>query len=244
VPKFAIINAYKVSTSILRQAKARQPIFFNAFNNLSAYFREHSNSIMKNVQLVFNVLLSIAVVTLFALFLKGKKQGTSEISVAEQAAAATDLRIAFFHSDSITANYEMFKQEKEGLDQKMKEAEDKFAARQRNFEKEAADFQERAQYLTMTEKEKRQEQLYRQQQELMQMEQTLSGELARAESEVNVKIAAEIETFLKEYAETHKFTYILSYKQGANVWYADPRLDITKDILQELNERYQKKKPE
>jgi len=199
---------------------------------------------MKNIQLVFNVLLSIAVVTLFAIFLNGKKASKSQAMSVEQAAASTDLRIAFFHSDSITTHFELFKQEKEVLERKMKEAEDKFAARQRAFEKDAAEFQQRAQYLTMTEKENRQEQLYRQQQELMQMEQTLTGELAQAENEVNVKIAGEIESFLKEYAREHQFTYILSYKQGANVWYADPRLDITADLIKELNQLHPKKKPE
>jgi outer membrane protein len=176
--------------------------------------------------------------------MNGKNSSPATSGTAAATASSTDLRIAFFHSDSITLHYEMFKTEKDKLDLQMKAAEDKFVSRQKAFEKEAADFQQRAQYLTMTEKEKRQEQLYFQQQELMQMEQTLSAELAKAENEVNIRIAQEIENFLKEYAVTNQFTYILSYKQGANLWYADPKLDITADVLRELNQRYQKKKPE
>ncbi|MBX7202419.1 MAG: OmpH family outer membrane protein [Bacteroidia bacterium] len=199
---------------------------------------------MKNIQLIFNVVFCIAIATLFALYMNGKNSSPATSGTAAATASSTDLRIAFFHSDSITLHYEMFKTEKDKLDLQMKAAEDKFVSRQKAFEKEAADFQQRAQYLTMTEKEKRQEQLYFQQQELMQMEQTLSAELAKAENEVNIRIAQEIENFLKEYAVTNQFTYILSYKQGANLWYADPKLDITADVLRELNQRYQKKKPE
>jgi outer membrane protein len=199
---------------------------------------------MKNLQLIFNVLLTIAVVTLFALYVNGKNASGAKKSLPVHSGGATNLRIAFFYSDSITANYEMFKQEKTLLDTKMKAAEDKFAASQRAFEKDAAEFQQRAQFLTITEKEQRQEKLYRQQQELMMMEQTLTGELAKAETEVNERIAKEIEAYLKEYAENNQLSYIISYKQGANVWYADQALDITAEVLKELNDRYKKKKPE
>lgn len=200
---------------------------------------------MKNFSLVFNVLLTVAVVILFALHFSGKagkRAGTAP--TAAEAAATTQLRIAFFYSDSIMEHYELFKEERTAMEQEMKNARNKLAAGQREFEKQVAEFQQRAQYLTITEKEAKEQRLYQQQQQLLQDEQRLSGELAEKNAGVNKRIVETIEAFLKEYAAENNFTYILSYTQGESLWFADPQLDITADILKELNQRYKNKKAE
>lgn len=197
---------------------------------------------MKNLSLIINVLLTVAVVVLFALHFSGKSVNTGPAPAAAVAAASTDLRIAFFNSDSLMEHYEMFKVERDAMEAKMKDAQTRFANKQRAFEKEAAEFQQRAQYLTITEKEAKEQRLYDQQQQLIQMQQQLSDELANAEQEVNLRIFETIETFLKEYAAQNNFTYVLSYSRGGGIWFADKRLDITSDILKTLNEEYSKKK--
>jgi outer membrane protein len=78
----------------------------------------------------------------------------------------------------------------------------------------------------------------------MQLEQTLTADLQNQESEVNKKIFDSIEVFLKEYAKEKGYTYVLSYTRGGGIWYAEKSLDITGDILKELNDRYKNKKAE
>lgn len=197
---------------------------------------------MKNINIVINVILFIAISTLFALHFSGSKNIPEKENTRNPIIPGESVRIAYFNADSLTINYELFKDEKIKMDSKMREAENKFAIRQKEFEKEAAEFQQRSQYLTITEKENREKKLYGKQQELMMMEQTLSNELAKSESDVNNRIIAEVEDFLKKYAGENKLNYILSYKRGANVWFADPKLDITKDILEKLNNSYRMKK--
>jgi len=199
---------------------------------------------MKNVNLILNVILTMAVVVLFALYFNDKKSGGDGVSSAAVAAATTNLRIAFFNSDSLMAQYEFFKVERAKLEEETKRAEQELVGKQKAFEKEATEFQQRAQFLTITEKESKQEKLYMQQQQLGQLEQQLTNKLSQQESEVNKQIFDTIETFLKDYAKKNGFTYVLSYARGGGIWYAESKLDITADMLKILNEQYANKKTE
>lgn len=193
---------------------------------------------MKNINLVLNVLLTVAVVVLFALHFSGKPEASSAAeSVSE---ASKNLRIAYFNADTVRENYELFKVEKVAMEAEMKSAEDRLIAEQKAFQKEVTEFQQRAEFLTLTDRENKERRLGQTQQELMQLEQKLSGDLASKEENVNKRIFDNVQEFLKEYAKKNGFTYVLSYVPGGQIWYTDPALDITKDMLSHLNEEYAK----
>jgi outer membrane protein len=198
---------------------------------------------MKSINLLFNVILTVAVVVLFALHFSSKKQG-GITAVAGAAGTSGELNVVFFNSDSLMDQYQMFKDERAIMEQKTKDAESRLIGEQKKFEKEANEFQQRAQFLTITDKEAKQEKLYREQQRLMQMEQTLSSDLQKEEAEVSKRIFDTIEVFLKDYAKENNYTYVLSYTRGGGIWYADQSLDVTPAILKELNDRYKNRKAE
>lgn len=198
---------------------------------------------MKNLNLLINIVLVVAVALLFALHFNSKpKQSEAPKSPTLESSGNTDMVIAFVNADSLTENYEMYKDEFEAASERTFKAEEKFTKKQRQFEKEANEFQQRAQYLTITERESKQEKLIKQQQELMQLEQELSTDLQRQEAEVSKRIFDTIDVFLKNYAQENNFTYVLSYARGGGVWYADSKFDITPEVLKALNENYRKQK--
>lgn len=198
---------------------------------------------MKNLNLFINIILAVAVTVLFALYFNSGKKGTDAPATAH-AASAGDLKFAYVDADSLTENYLMYQDESEAASKRSLEAEEKFSVKQRKFEKDANEFQQRAQYLTISERESRQEKLMQQQQELMRLEQELSGELQRAEAEVSRKIFDTIDVFLKDYAKVNELSFILTYAKGGGIWFADPAFDITPEVLKELNKRYEKQKAE
>lgn len=199
---------------------------------------------MKNLNLLINIVLVAAVTTLFAMHFASERKSGSSTSSADHAVSTGELNIVFVNADSLTQNYELYKDEFAAAAKRTSEAEERFTAEQRKFEKEANEFQQRAQFLTITERESKQERLVKKQQELMQLEQQLSADLQRQEGDVSQRIFQEIDVFLKEYAEKQGYTYILSYAKGGGVWYAAPQHDITPEVLKELNERYKKQKTE
>ncbi|MFN5371355.1 MAG: OmpH family outer membrane protein [Bacteroidia bacterium] len=195
---------------------------------------------MKNINLIFNVVLTMAVAVLFALHFSGD---TSNTNTAEAVAkASSDLRIAYFNSDSIRTQYAMFTVEKEKMEAEMKQAEDRLIAEQKKFQADVSEFQQRAEFLTITERESRAKKLGQKEQELMQLEQSLSAQLAEKEAGVNKQIFTNVENFLKDYAKKNAFTYVVSYMPGGQIWYTNPALDITADMVKHLNEEYEKTK--
>ena len=198
---------------------------------------------MKSLNLLINVILSVAVIVLFALHFSSKKSVASETKTMVNAKSGS-LNVVFFNSDSLMSQYEMFIDERAIMETKTKQAENNFIAEQKKFEKEANEFQQRAQFLTITDKEAKQEKLYSEQQRLVQMEQTLSAQLQKEEAEVSKRIFDTIEVFLKDYAKEKNYTYVLSYTRGGGIWFADQGLDVTTDVVKILNERYKNKKAE
>jgi len=195
---------------------------------------------MKNINLIFNVVLTMAVAVLFALHFSGDAKDNSTAEAV--AKASSDLRIAYFNSDSIRTQYAMFTVEKEKMEAEMKQAEDRLIAEQKKFQADVGEFQQRAEFLTITERESREKKLGQKQQELMQLEQNLSDQLAEKEAAVNKQIFTNVENFLKEYAKKNNFTYVVSYMPGGQIWYTNPALDITADMIKHLNEEYEKTK--
>jgi len=199
---------------------------------------------MKSLSLVLNIVLTVAVVVLFALHFNGKKKGVDDVPDAAIAAANTNLRIAYFNSDTLMERYELYKLERTNLENDSKAAQSRMENEQRQFEKEVNEFQQRGQYLTITDKEAKEQRLGRKQQELQQLQQNLSNDLMKKEADVSQRVYGKIEEFLKGYSAKNKFTYVLAYQRGGGIWYADSTLDITQDVLKKLNEEYTTKKAE
>jgi outer membrane protein len=195
---------------------------------------------MKNLNLLINIVLVIAVTVLFALHFSNNKKSKPGNSTDNSTGSVSNMAIAYVNADSLTANYQMYKDELAAASERSASAEEKFSAEQRKFEKDANEFQQRAQFLTITDREAKQEKLVRRQQELMQLEQQLAGDLQRQEAEVTKRIFDTIDVFIKSYAVEKELNYILSYARGGGVWFADPRFDITPEVLKELNARYKK----
>ena len=56
----------------------------------------------------------------------------------------------------------------------------------------------------------------------------------------NVALQDSLNNFIAEYNKSKKFDIILS-KAGSNILYANPKMDITKEVIDGLNKRYKKK---
>jgi outer membrane protein len=195
---------------------------------------------MKNISLVINAILIVAVAVLFYLQLGGKNDNKSKTQ--NIVTSSEGLNIVYFNSDSLLSNYKMYEDERKELETMSLEYEKKLSVDQKTFEKEAREFQQRAEFLTITDREARQEKLMRKQQDLMQLQEQLTGQLARDEAAVTEKIYESIEVYLKEFVQDKNISYVFSYARGGGIWYANVANDITNELIEELNKRYAEKK--
>ncbi len=153
----------------------------------------------------------------------------------------TSTNIAYIRMDSITASYGLFMDLSDEFNKKTATAQKQYESKGRSLERKMADFQEKAQkgLVTRYEGQKLEEELRKEQTALMQYEQTMAAELSEAQAVLSNKVSTAILDYLTEYNADKKYDLILQTIGGSPVILGNPSLDITSEVLAELNRRYE-----
>jgi len=146
--------------------------------------------------------------------------------------------IVYVNSDSLITGYEFYKKSVKEIEVKKNQFAGDIENQATAFQNKVLKAQQNAQSMTMGEIEATKKNLAAEEQRLMQYRDALMQNLANQEKEIVDKMNKNIDDFIKRYAEKNGYKMVLGYKQGVTVWYADPKLDVTADILKGLNEEY------
>ena len=173
-------------------------------------------------------------------------QNNAETAAADQTSETetTGLRIAYVELDSLMSQYELYKDYEVVLTQKGTEIQNTLAQKQRKLESNATAMQRKYEsngFQTRDELERAQQSLQQQELELQQLAAELNNEFNEEQARINQEARDSIQNFLKIYNETKKFDYVM-IKAGDNLLISNPRYNITKDIVNGLNKRYNSKK--
>lgn len=103
------------------------------------------------------------------------------------------------------------------------------------FQQEVMAFRENMAAMSEAERQVAQEELMRKQQMLQQEQQMRSGQLRQEGDQVIDSLIVKVKDFVKVYGEENGYTYIFGSNESANIMYAEEGLDITQEILEELN---------
>lgn len=128
----------------------------------------------------------------------------------------------------------------------MKDVETEFTARSQKvkqqldsaaqlFQQKVKDYQEQMTNMSASERQETEAQLMQEQQMLQQQQQTIGGQLRQESDAVIDSLVTKVKDFVKNYGEEHDYTYIFGSNESANIMYAKEGLDITEEILKELN---------
>ncbi|MBS1557759.1 MAG: OmpH family outer membrane protein [Bacteroidetes bacterium] len=196
---------------------------------------------MKNLSLILNAILLVAVAVLFYLHFSGKKQTGSESSIT----APADLKFAYIKSDSILKHYDYFKDQKTILEAKGKKLEQDLQTRGQSLQNEINSYQKNLGNLTIGQAKALEEDLGKKQQNFRLYQQSLEQEVANDQAKLTEALYTRITSFLKKYAEGSGLQIVLKYDQTSDVLYGVPGIDISKDVVTGLNEEYktEKQKP-
>ena len=162
---------------------------------------------------------------------------------AFQKANKGSMSVAFVNNDSILSKYELVIKMRTDLEAKGKRLQDEVAAKQKAFEKDAAYFQEQVAKKAITDKSAQEiyGQLQQNQKTITDLRDRYAAELQQSEMDMNVALIDSVMNFLKRYNDKYKFDYILGFTKGGNILYANDTLDVTNDVIKELNIAYHKK---
>ena len=163
-----------------------------------------------------------------------------EEPVAEVAASADGMLIAYIEIDSLTSQYEFAKQKSLELEKKSTNARNTIQAKSQQLDKKAAAFQQKLQSNGFTSREQaeaEQASLQREQQNILALQQRLENELASEQQKFLQAFQDSLDNFLADYNKAKKFDMIVN---KAAVLYADKRFDITTEVVNGMNKRYKK----
>ena len=202
---------------------------------------------MKNVLIVWNVILTGLVVYLFTVKTETQEP---EINANDSTQAVTEAALTgivngnvyYLNTDSLFNGLDMYKDMQEELVAEQLRLKKRYDNQLGKLETEYNDLKERAPYMTQTQGEAAQQKLMLKQQDLGKMEESLGNQLTKKESEMVKRIKSSLNVYLEEIQEEKGYQYVLGKSEIGGVLHADKQLDLTNEVLQGLNKKYKETK--
>ena len=191
---------------------------------------------MKNLSLILNVVLLVAVVILYVLHFSGDGKVESRSSVSDT--SAVNLKVAYINSDSVLKYYDYLKVNRDQLEAKTKKMDQDLRNRTVGLQNEITAYQRNVSSMTLGQARAAEEDLGKKQQNLQLYQQSLQQQLMQEEAKLNRELYDRITRFLKEYGEEKGLQVVLKFDPTSDVLYGGESLDITQDVIKGLNESY------
>ncbi len=193
---------------------------------------------MKNLSIILNVVLTVAVIVLYILHFSGKSAPEETTASEGVSVDASNLSIAYVNSDSLLKNYDFFKELEKSLIEKRDKLNIEYQNRAEGLQKEIANFQSTAGNMTISQARAVEEDLKQKQQNLMMYQQQLSQQMMQEEAKMNSELYDKVASYLNEFGLDKELQLVLTYTKGSGVLYANEGLDITDQVMVGLNDAY------
>ena len=190
---------------------------------------------MKNVSLVLNAVLLVAVAVLYYLHFSSPTGATNGAGVN---AGSSDLKVAYINSDSVLKYYNYFKVNRDRLESRGKKLDQDLRNRAEALQKDIEAYQRNLSNLTIGQAKAIEEDLGKRQQNLRMYQESLSQELMVEESKMNQELYSKVTSFLKKYGQERGLQVVLKYDPSSDLLFGGDSLDITKAVVAGLNEAY------
>jgi outer membrane protein len=202
------------------------------------------NYAMKKASIFTNLSLGLLVAGSMA----ACKQGASTTSATAPAAATTSAatstgkeEIVYINSDTLSKNYTYVKDMDKRLTDKGNAAKSDLQSKGEAFQREVVDYQKNANTMPADQRQTTEQRLEREKQELETYQQNAQAEVQDAQQKEMVKLYDKISDFVKQYAKQKGYKLVLTYsKNNTSMLYGDPSLDVTADVVKQLNDAYAK----
>jgi outer membrane protein len=191
---------------------------------------------MKNLSLILNGVLLLAVGVLYFLFFSNKKSNASSVT------APSNLKIAYIKSDTVLKYYDYFKEMKTVYEAKNNRLNQDLQNRGQSLQNDIAAYQRNVGNLTIGQAKAVEEDLGKKQQNFRLYQQSVEQEVLNDQTKLQGELYGKITTFLKKYAEGSGLEVVLKYDQTSDVLFGTPGIDVSQDVIKGLNEEFKNEK--
>lgn len=206
---------------------------------------EMDNSKFSKITMIISGVALVASIVAIVMTLTGEK-GTSEIVNPNAGVVMMDsagnVNMAYVNLDTLLMEYKYSIKLNEDLLTEQAKSKSNLEARVRSFEKKYNDFMEKMRlgsFISQASMESQQNDLMQEQANLEALDAQLTEELYMKQAEMNEELYDSVMNFI---GSTYKgrYTMILGNAAGSNILYAAEGMDITREVIDELNARYAK----
>lgn len=192
---------------------------------------------MKNAPLITSIIALLGVILLFI-----NKVSDKNVSSKENENISNNNKIAYVNLDTLVGAYDYYNEMQTKLYQTQNQKGGELDSRYKALQRKAYDIsnQVRNNMMTNTKAQKLQQQLAAEEQKIMQDKQKYEMELAEEGQRINLEILDSVKNYLTIYNKDKNFNLIFSNDTLARtILIADDKMNITKEIVDSLNKRYQ-----
>ena len=187
---------------------------------------------MKNLSLVLNVVLLVALA-----FLYYKVYNEKPAVQVLSSSSKNEAHIVYINSDSLLDNYPLLKKLEKEFNSKRDSVEKILKNRDKSIKAEYALFEEQAATMPQEQQQKTYEGFMQKQQELEKLRDDLLKTLSDEQQDLQDSVHRNLVSYLKEYNQTRGYDYIMSFQRGNGILLANDSLEITWDVLKGLKEK-------
>ena len=194
---------------------------------------------MKKIKFILNGFMALAFGLMFAQC--AGNNNAAPAAAATGAAGASNMKIAFVEIDSLLSKYHFCNDVNEEMLKKEENIRTTLNEKGKKLEKQAAEFQRKYENNGFVSPERAQQEYQRiqkQQQELQELQQKLTYELAAENQKNTLELRDSINAFLKTYNQEKGYDLIISNSGFDNLLYGNPAYNITNEVVEGLNARY------
>lgn len=157
---------------------------------------------------------------------------------AVQSNTKSSIRIAYVNSDTVSKYYDFAALIQTKLLNKRSSAENQLKDKMSSYQKLRADFEKAAPIMGEREKMEKAQNIMTLEQEIMRVEQDLTDQLAQEELLLTESYILKTNEYMQIIGKELGYDFVLSFRIGGPMLYADSSHDITEEVIQLLNKRY------
>ena len=157
---------------------------------------------------------------------------------AVQSNTTNSIRIAYVNSDTVSKYYDFAALIQSKLLNKRNSAENQLKDKMSSYQKLRADFEKAAPIMGEREKMEKAQNIMTLEQEIMRVEQDLTDQLAQEELLLTESYILKTNEYMQIIGKELGYDFVLSFRIGGPMLYADSSHDITEEVIKLLNKRY------
>lgn len=210
---------------------------------------------MKNISLALNGVLIIAVAILYYLQFSGDNNSTpeitNEVTIPEEEISEEEnvdvipSKIGYLNVDSLQKKSKLYTELINKLKAREKKYEKELNGKMAALENKVRDFQQKASSMTQFEGQTKQKELMEEEQRLYKMRDDFMQKFQNEEIKLGQQFQKELQDFIDEYNKERDFNIVIGASVlGNTVLHHNKGIDISDDVINGLNDQYDKKKEE